>query len=89
MTDLLITYFVLPVLAISLVLIFLRLATGPTLPDRVVALDLLVTISIAIISAYSILYDKPVLIDVVVILSLLAFLGTVAFGYYYEKRGKR
>lgn len=84
-----IQYFVLPVLSISIVLIFIRLFIGPSLPDRVIALDLLVTISIGIISAYSMLYTQPAFMDVTIILALLAFLSTVAFAYYYEKRGRR
>ena len=84
----LVFYFVLPALSLSIICIFIRLMKGPSLLDRVIALDLMVTITIGIISAYSILYHKTVFIDVSVILAILAFLGTVAFGYYYEKKGK-
>ncbi|MFN6944128.1 MAG: monovalent cation/H+ antiporter complex subunit F [Cytophagaceae bacterium] len=89
MIETVINYGILPILSISIVLVFVRVAIGPSLPDRVIALDLLVTISIGMISAYAILQNKFVFIDVALILALLAFLGTVAFAYYYEKRGKQ
>ncbi|WMJ74942.1 monovalent cation/H+ antiporter complex subunit F [Cytophagaceae bacterium ABcell3] len=89
MNDFLIHYIALPLLSISVILVFVRVAIGPSLPDKVIALDLLVTISIGIIAAYSIIQDNMVFIDVALILALLAFLGTVAFAYYYEKRGKQ
>jgi multicomponent Na+:H+ antiporter subunit F len=84
-----IAYFSLPVISFSILLVFIRVIRGPTLPDRVIALDLLVTICIGLITAYSIVYDEKNLIDVAIILALLAFLGTVAFAYYIGIRGKR
>lgn len=81
-------YFVLPVLSISIVLIFIRFITGPKMVDRVIALDLVITISIGFISAYSILFEQPALLDVAMIVALIAFLGTVAFTYYIQKKNK-
>lgn len=81
-------YFVLPVLSLSMVLIFIRVIKGPRLMDRVVALDLLVIVGIGFISAYAVLFNKTLIIDVSLILALIAFLSTVAFTYYYEKGGE-
>jgi len=81
-------YFVLPVLSVSIILIFIRFLMGPKLVDRVIALDLIVTTGIGFISAYSILYNQPTLLDVAMILALIAFLGTVAFTYYIQKENK-
>lgn len=81
----LIIYFILPVLSLSMLLIFIRVIKGPSLMDRVVALDLLVIVGIGSFSAYAILYNKEVVIDVSLILALIAFLSTVAFTYYYVK----
>tara|TARA_R100000935_G_scaffold47796_1_gene71996 strand:- start:297 stop:569 length:273 start_codon:yes stop_codon:yes gene_type:complete len=83
-----ITYFVLPGLSISILLIFIRFIKGPKMVDRVIALDLIVTTGIGFISAYSILYEQPALLDVALILALIAFLGTVAFTYYIQQRNK-
>lgn len=81
-------YIILPVLAICTVIIFIRFVKGPTLSDRVVALDLLLTTGIGIMAVYSILTDQPTFLDIAMILALIAFLGTVAFSYYLEKREK-
>lgn len=81
-------YIILPVLTLSLVLVFVRFLIGPSLSDRVVALDLLITIGIGIIAVYSIVSDQPTFLDIAMILALIAFLSTVAFSYYLEKREK-
>lgn len=81
-------FIVLPILSVSAVLVFIRFLLGPSLSDRVVALDLLITIGIGIISVYSIVTNQPTFLDIAMILALIAFLGTVAFSYYLEKRKK-
>ncbi len=81
-------YAVLPMLMISVVLAFVRFAIGPRLSDRVIALDLLITIGIGVIAVYSIINEQPTFLDIAMILALIAFLSTVAFSYYLEKREK-
>lgn len=77
------------IIGISIFFIFIRLVIGPTIEDRVVALDLLSANAIAFIAAYAIQNGTTTFLDVGVILALLAFLGTVAFAYYLERRTKR
>jgi len=79
-------YVILPILAVSVMLVFVRLFRGPRVVDRVIALDLIITIGIGIITVYSIRTDQKVFLDVAIILALIAFLGTVAFAYYIEKQ---
>src|SRR5690606_30795338 len=74
-------YVILPILAISVMLVFIRLFKGPAVVDRVVALDLIITTGIGIITVYSIRSNQEVFLDVAIILALIAFLGTVAFAY--------
>jgi len=81
-------YIILPILSISILIIFVRFIKGPTLSDRVVALDLIITTGIGIIAVYSIHTNQPTFLDIAMILALIAFLGTVAFSYYLEKREK-
>ena len=82
-------YFViLPILAISALLVFVRFLKGPTLSDRVITLDLLVTIGIGFICMYAVINDKPTFLDIAMILALIALLGTIAFSYYIEKKGR-
>jgi multicomponent Na+:H+ antiporter subunit F len=84
--SLYIDYVILPILAISLLLVFIRLFKGPTIVDRVIALDLLITIGVSIITAYSISTQQSTFMDVAMILALIAFLSTIAFSYYLEKK---
>ena len=77
------------IVSLSLLLIFIRLYMGPTIEDRIVALDLLSIVAIAFIGVYSIKADSVQFIDVGIILSILAFLGTVAFAFYLERRNRR
>ncbi len=82
-------YIILPILSLSSLVVFIRFLIGPGIVDRVVALDLVITIGIGIIAIYSIINDKPTFLDIATILALIAFLGTVAFAYYLEKRNKK
>ncbi|SEL63185.1 cation:proton antiporter [Parapedobacter koreensis] len=84
-----IDYVILPILGVALVLVFIRIFKGPTVVDRVIALDLLITIGVGVITVYSISTQKSTFIDVAMILALIAFLGTIAFSYYLEKRGRK
>lgn len=77
---------VIPVLSVAVMLTFIRLVRGPSLPDRVVALDLLGTIGISLIAAYAMLTQQPVILDVAMVLALISFLGTIAFAYYIEQK---
>lgn len=82
-------YVIIPMLSLSLILVFIRLYKGPHVVDRVIALDLVITIGIGLITAYSIATKEYIFLDVAMILALIAFLGTIAFSYYLEKKGKR
>ena len=67
---------------------FVRLLRGPTLPDRVVALDLMGVLAVGMLAAYAVATDLPVLLDPAAVLALVGFLGTVAFARYLARRGR-
>ena len=73
-------------LTVALGLAFTRLVRGPTLADRVVALDLIAVLSVGFIAMYALDNDQPVFLDAGIVLALVAFLGTVAFARYLERR---
>ncbi|MFZ6027136.1 MAG: cation:proton antiporter [Chloroflexota bacterium] len=77
---------ILALLAASMVFAFIRLARGPSLPDRVIALDLISVVAVGFIVVYSVRFNQPAFLDVAIILTLITFLGTVAFAYYLERR---
>lgn len=80
------TYIIIPVLSIAVLLVFIRFLLGPTLPDRVISLDLLITIGISVIATFSVVLNNSSFLDIAMIFALIAFLSTVAFAYYLEKR---
>ena len=77
------------VIGLSILIIFLRLIVGPSIEDRIVALDLLSANAIAFIVVYSIQKNTTTFLDVGIILALLAFLSTVAFAFYLGRRVKQ
>lgn len=82
-------YVILPMLCLAVVLVAYRFFKGPSIVDRVIALDLLITIGIGIITIYSIQTKQSTFLDDAMILALIAFLGTVAFSYYLEKKEEK
>ena len=64
-----------------------RVLRGPSIPDRVVALDgvLSVVVSGIIVGAAS--ADSAITLSTVLVVSLVGFVGTVALGRFVERRG--
>lgn len=79
---------ILPALSIAVVIVFIRFFIGPNIVDRVIALDLIITIGLAIACVYAIVTRQSSFLDIAMIFALIAFLGTIAFSYYIEKRNK-
>jgi multicomponent Na+:H+ antiporter subunit F len=81
------TNLVFGMLVLAMFLSFIRLVRGPSLPDRVVALDLITVLAAAILAVDTIATRNAVFLDAAIVLALISFLGTVAFARYLEKRG--
>lgn len=62
-----------------------RILKGPSLPDRIVALDAVGINLLAIVAILSVLLDSFVYLDIVLLIGILAFLGTIAFARYLER----
>lgn len=75
-------------LSFSIVLVFIRIVLGPSLPDRVISFDLIGTITIGMIAIYSIITGVESYMDAAIILSLVMFLGAIAFAYFMKKNHK-
>jgi len=73
-------------MVVGLLLAFIRLLRGPSLCDRIVALDLMMTLSVGIIGLRSIQTGQSVFLSVIAVMALIAFLGTIGFVYYVGKR---
>ena len=64
---------------------FVRLIKGPSLPDRVVSVDLITVLAVAIAGLLAVTHSEPDFLDIAVALALVAFLATVAFAWYAER----
>ncbi len=64
-----------------------RVLRGPSLPDRVLALDMIGLLSVSFIAVVAIASHQAVLLDAAIALALVSFLGTVAFSRFIERRG--
>ena len=76
-------------LSLALLISLARMIIGPSLPDRVVALDLIAFVVISLIATYSISSGHPVYLDVAIVLALVAFLGTIAFARFVFRRAEK
>ena len=65
-----------------------RVIKGPTLPDRVIALDLLGVFLVGSICIFVIQSHQPEVVMVGVLMGIILFLGTAAFAKYLERRAK-
>ena len=77
------------VLGISFLLTAWRVIKGPTLPDRVIALDMLVGIVMGFIALIAIRTGYTLYIDIAISLGLVGFLATVAFARFILSRKLR
>jgi multicomponent Na+:H+ antiporter subunit F len=73
-------------LAFSLVLMLIRIVRGPSIADRVIALDLGGILIAGTIGIWAVRSNTPALLDVAVVLAIIVFLSTVAFARYQERR---
>lgn len=79
--------FVMVFLAVGLA--FLRLARGPSLPDRVVALDMMTVAIVAFCGLAAIRSGDEAFLDVALVLALVGFLATVALARFAERQRAR
>ncbi len=76
--------FVLVVIAVAMALF--RLIKGPSLPDRVVALDMMTIAIVAFCGLSAVRTGEAAFLDVALVLALVGFLATVALARYAERQ---
>lgn len=76
----------LALLCLSFLLTVLRVLTGPTLPDRILGLDMLVAVAIGFIAVLGIRTGFSFHVDIAIALGLVGFLATVAFARFVLSR---
>ena len=75
----------LAMLAMAACLTFIRLLKGPTLPDRVVAIDLIGVLMVCILVVTAASTKQQAFLDVAMVVALISFVGTVAYSRYIER----
>ncbi|MDD5720659.1 MAG: monovalent cation/H+ antiporter complex subunit F [Candidatus Krumholzibacteria bacterium] len=66
----------------------LRLLRGPTLADRVLALDVLVIAAVGGVALLAWQTSRAVFLDVAVAVAMVTFISAVALAWYLEQRGE-
>lgn len=70
----------------ALVLASARLMKGPSVNDRIAAMDVIAVVVMGFVLVYSILINNSIYFDIPVIISLISFIGTVAVSTYLKHR---
>jgi multicomponent K+:H+ antiporter subunit F len=68
--------------ALAMLLATWRLVRGPTLPDRILALDTLYVNSMALLILLGIAFDTNLYFEAALIIAMLGFVGTIALSKY-------
>lgn len=81
-------YIAIAIISVSIVLTLIRFLMGPSLPDRIISLDVFTANLLAVLAIYSVLSDQKTYLNVSLIMSLVAFVGTMTFAYYLVQKRK-
>lgn len=73
------------ILALSILTCMYRVVKGPSMPDRIIALDTIGINLIAFVAVLSIKMNTQAFLEIILVIGILAFLGTIAFAKYIEK----
>jgi multicomponent Na+:H+ antiporter subunit F len=79
------TQFSLVTLAAAVLVAVVRLVRGPTLPDRVVAMDLMGILVVGLIVVLAASTGVQATLDAAIVIALIAFVATIAYATYVEK----
>lgn len=71
--------------AIAIAIALLRIILGPSMPDRVLALDVIGVNLISAIAIVSILLKTTAFLEAILILGILSFIGTIAYSKFIER----
>jgi multicomponent Na+:H+ antiporter subunit F len=72
-------------ISISIVGLIYRLIKGPSIHDRVIALDAIGINLIALVGLTSIVLETSAYLEAILLLGILSFVGTIAFAKFLEK----
>ena len=73
------------IVVLSMLAMLIRVILGPSLADRVVALDAIGLQLMAVIALFSILLNIKYMLVVILMVGILAFLGTAVFSKFMDE----
>jgi multicomponent Na+:H+ antiporter subunit F len=80
-----VTQITLVMLGAALLVAFVRLVKGPTLPDRIVAMDLFGVLVVGLIVVFAAWSGVRATLDAAIVIALIGFVGTIAYSTYVER----
>lgn len=76
---------VLIILSIAMLMCLYRVIKGPSMSDRVIALDTIGINLISITAVISIMHRTDAYVEVILLIGILTFIGTIAFSKFIER----
>jgi len=73
-------------LLVALIISFIRLIQGPSVNDRIAAMDVIASIIMSFILVYSVFVNNALYFDIPIAISLISFIGTVAVSTYLKQK---
>lgn len=78
-------YFSLTFMVLAIIPCIYRIIMGPTIPDRVIAVDAMTTVIVVMLGVYSFVQGSVFFMDVALVLSVISFIGTVTISKYLDE----
>jgi multicomponent Na+:H+ antiporter subunit F len=73
------------IFSISIAIFMYRVIKGPSVPDRIMAMDTIGINLLAIMAILSIVLKTRAFFDVILLFGILSFVGTIAFSKFIER----
>jgi len=80
----LVQYIVFSLIGIGVLFAIVRLVKGPSIADRIIALDTVNVIIVGIIALLAVLLENGMYLDIAIAYGILAFLESIVFARYLE-----
>ncbi|RKD24498.1 Na(+)/H(+) antiporter subunit F [Ammoniphilus oxalaticus] len=75
----------LALISISVLAVSYRVFIGPSVPDRVIALDSIGINVVCFVAILSIKFDTHAFLDTILLIGILSFIGTTSFAKFLER----
>lgn len=73
------------VLSIAILLCLIRIIRGPSISDRVIALDSIGINLISVTAVMAVLLRTTAFMEIILLIGILSFVGTIAFSKFIER----